>query len=72
MADLPRCQLPVLGQLGGKEVEVDTLVRKRKRVRRILENNSMVILEKVQVYTGLQFLICTSDIQRSLNIRRFP
>ena len=72
MADLPRCQLPVLGQLGGKEVEVDTLVRKRKRVRRILENNSMVILEKVQVYTGLQFLICTSDIQRSLNIRHFP
>ena len=72
MADLPRCQLPVLGQLGGKEVEGDTLVRKRKRVRRILENNSMVILEKVQVYTGLQFLICTSDIQRSLNIRHFP
>lgn len=72
MADLPRCQLPVLGQLGGKEVEGDTLVRKGKCVRRILENNSMVILEKVQVYTGLQFLICISDIQRSLNIRRFP
>ena len=72
MADLPRCQLPVLGQLGGKEVEGDTLVRKRKCVRRILENNSTVILEKVQVYTGLQFLICTSDILRSLNIRRSP
>lgn len=55
-----------------KEVEGDTPVRKRKCIRRILEDNSMVILEKVQVYTGLQFLICISDIQRSLNIRCFP
>ena len=72
MADLPRCQLPMLEQLGGKEVEGDTLVRKRKCIGRILEDNSMVILEKVQVYTGLQFLICISDIQRSLNIGCFP